>query len=97
MNKSYSSFPVINPEQMAEKGEEIYSAEKDRLEKENKGKFLAIEVDSGKYFIGKDQMEAFRKARKKFPKKIFYFIRIGFPAVVSHSTYTKPFTYGSVL
>ncbi|MBI4226585.1 hypothetical protein HY612_05740 [Candidatus Roizmanbacteria bacterium] len=80
MNKTYSPLPTIYPDQLAQKGENIYNAVKDRLEKENKGKFMAIEVDSGKYFIGKNQIEVFEKARKKFPKKIFYFIKIGFPA-----------------
>jgi len=58
---------------------------------------MAIEVESGKYFLGETQVEALEKAKKQFPKKIFYFMRVGFPAVSIHSTYQEPFSYGSIL
>lgn len=88
---------TIKPEEFVQKGKEIYDKIKGKLEKEARGKFMAIEVDSGKYYIDKDQIKAFKKARKDFPKKIFYFVRIGFPAVITHSSYQRPFSYGSVL
>lgn len=90
MNKTYSSLPAINPEQIAEKGEEVYRKIKARLEKKHRGEFAAIEVDTGDYFLGDDQIEAVEKAKKKFPNKIFYFVRIGFPTAYTHF-------YGSVL
>jgi len=49
-----------------------------------KGKIAAIEPESGEYFLGKTALEAFHKARKKYPKAMFYFIRIGYPAVDFH-------------
>lgn len=97
MNKTYISLPTIHIDEFTQKGKNIYKEIKDKLEKEAKGKFIAIEVDSGKYFIGKDQMEAFKKARKEFPKKIFYFVRIGFPSVFTHSSHYNGLSYGSVL
>jgi len=41
---------------------------------------IAIEVDSGKYFMGDDLREASEKATAAFPDKIFYFKRVGFKA-----------------
>jgi len=42
---------------------------------------MAIEVDSGQYVIGKDELQVALQAVKKFPGKKFSFIRIGYPAV----------------
>jgi hypothetical protein len=95
MNK-LNLLSTIHPEELAQKGMEIYKEIKDDLEKENFGKYLAIEVESGKYFIGETQVEALEKAKKEFPEKIFYSVKIGFPAVFTHSAYQKPFFYESV-
>ncbi|MFW0859482.1 MAG: hypothetical protein AAGB97_04780 [Dehalococcoidia bacterium] len=46
-------------------------------------KFVAIEVDSDDYFIGDTSVEASRKARSKYPGKVFYLGRIGYRAAVS--------------
>ena len=44
----------------------------------NKGKIVAIDIDSGDYFVGNSELEAYRKAIKKYPDKKFIFKRIGF-------------------
>jgi len=62
-----------------EKAVEIYERKlKKKLEPKYKGKMIAIEVDSGKYFMGDDLREASQKATAAFPDKIFYFKRVGF-------------------
>jgi hypothetical protein len=38
---------------------------------------VAIEVDSGDYFIGYDAIEATQKAKKKYPDSTFFLVRIG--------------------
>lgn len=43
-----------------------------------KGKIIAIDTDSGSYFIGDSELEAYRNATKKYPNKKFVFKRIGF-------------------
>ncbi len=47
-------------------------------ESRNKGKIVAIDVDSGDYFIGNSTLEAYRIAIKKYPNKKFIFKKIGF-------------------
>ncbi len=43
-----------------------------------KGKIVAIDAESGNYFIGDSELEAYRKAIQKCPDKQFVFKRIGF-------------------
>jgi hypothetical protein len=68
--------------QMAKRGMEIYQQQlKAKLEKDHKDEIVAIEVESGDYFLGKTIIEAADKGKKKYPGKGFYFIRIGHKAV----------------
>ena len=60
---------------------EIYQKHKQRLESENKGKIVAIEVKSNDIFIADTVVEAGMKARLIYPEKFFYFKRIGNEAV----------------
>ena len=45
--------------------------------KEYKGMIAMIEPDSGDYFLGVKSLEALEKAKKQYPDKIFYSIRVG--------------------
>lgn len=63
------------------KGERIYQRLKTRLEPRHKGEIIAIEVESGGYVLGKDELQVALKAMKKFPGKKFSFFRVGYPAV----------------
>ena len=62
------------------KGERVYQRLRGRLESRYKGQIMAIEVDSGQYVIGTDELQVALRAVKKFPGKKFSFIRIGYPA-----------------
>ena len=59
----------------------IYDAVKDTFPPHTKGKIVAIEIDSGEYFVGATILEASRIARTKYPDKMLHFFRLGFPAV----------------
>jgi hypothetical protein len=66
------------------KAEAIYRKKlKPKLEEKFKGRIVAIDVDSEDYFVGKTVLEAIEKGRRKHPGKIFYAVRIGYPAVHS--------------
>ncbi len=45
------------------------------------GCIAAVESESGEYILGQTLLEAAHEARKAFPGKVFYFIRIGYPYV----------------
>ncbi len=75
---------ILSP--FAQKGEEIY---RDQIlpeisEEQCKGKFVAIDVDSGKYFIDDVDIKAIIRAQREFPNKQFYLKRIGYLAAHSH-------------
>jgi hypothetical protein len=63
------------------KGERVYRRLRPRLEPRYKGQILAIEVESGQYVVGKDELQVALKAMNKFPGKKFSFFRVGYPAV----------------
>lgn len=74
----------LDREAFAGKARAIYASKyKKKLEATERGKVVAIEVESGEIFIGHTALEAGMKARQKFRDKIFYFIRVGYPAVHS--------------
>ncbi|MGH7598273.1 MAG: hypothetical protein ACREOI_18110 [bacterium] len=71
----------INVHAIIQKGERIYSRRlKAKLEKKYFGKIVAIDPDTGEYFIGDTILEAVKKGRKKHPGTVFHSIRVGYPA-----------------
>jgi len=60
------------------KGRKLFVPLSEELEGEHKGKAIVIEVDSGDYFIADIPIEANRKAKEKYPDKVFYLGRIGY-------------------
>jgi len=79
----------VNIQLLSEEGKRIYGELKETLDAEHKGKYLAIEVESGDYFLGETIEEAGEKARKQHPDKIFYLVRIGYPGVFNLSTFAS--------
>ena len=74
----------MDKEAFAEKAQTIYNQKyKEEMETTAHGKVIAIEVESGEAFMGRTAMEAAMKARREFPDRLFYFIRVGYPAVHS--------------
>ena len=56
----------------------IFDKINEELSSDYKGKIVAIDIDSGDYFIGDSAIRAYEEAIKKYPKKKFLFKRIGF-------------------
>lgn len=67
-----------NIQKIADEGKKIYEQIKEQYEPHENGKFLAIEVESGKSYVGITTVEALEKARNSHPDKVFYVTRIGF-------------------
>ncbi len=71
-------------QRLARHGERLYRAKlKKILEPEHSGEYVAIEVESGDYFLGQSDVEALQRAEAHYPNKKFHLIKIGFPAAVS--------------
>jgi hypothetical protein len=64
---------------LTRRGIEFYEKHlKSQLEPEHNGEFVAIEPDSGRYFLDKDSTQVVIKARAEMPDKLFYFGRVGY-------------------
>ena len=68
---------------IGEKGRAIFKKISGELEGDYRGKFVAIEVDSGDYFVGDTVIEADEQAKEEYPDKIFYLGRIGYRTAFS--------------
>jgi hypothetical protein len=65
-----------------ERAKQIYAQQLQAdLESQHKDRFVAIEPESGEYFLADNFDEAVESARTKYPKRLSYTIRIGHPAV----------------
>ena len=78
---------LSNPKSIAEAGERFYDALREDLEANHKGRFVAINVATGSYYLGDGAEEALESARKAEPQGYFHLIRIGFPGAfqISHA------------
>jgi hypothetical protein len=78
----------INAKKLAEVAQQLYDEKlKPQLEPRHEGKIIAIDAESGDYFMGETLHEANEKARKKYPGHVFYAIKVGHPAVYSFGSH----------
>lgn len=63
---------------IAEEGAKIYERIKINYDPKERGKFLAIEIESKQTYLGNTSAEALELARQKHPDKVFYVAKIGF-------------------
>ena len=63
---------------LAVKGRRVYEQIKGQFEPKENGKFLAIEVESKKVYFGNESVDAVMLAKKDFPNKVFYLVKIGY-------------------
>lgn len=65
-------------QKIAEEGAKIYEQIKIQYDPKEKGKFLAIDIESKKAYLGNTSAEALELAREHHPNKVFYVAKIGF-------------------
>ena len=62
-------------------GEEIYKKIAKKLRKDYPPYYyVAIETQTGKFFVGKDSIDVLKKARKEFPRRTFFGAHVGYMA-----------------
>lgn len=68
-------------EEVAARGEAIYERDiRSLVERENKGKFLVLDIETGDYEIDSEDLNATKRVMAKRPGAIMYGLRIGYPA-----------------
>ena len=69
----------LAPDTIAARGEEWLERIRDEVEPGNRGRFLAIDIETGDYEIDNDDFAAIQRAAKRHPGAVFYVTRIGYP------------------
>ena len=68
---------------VAERAKRIYDERlRAALEAGHPGRFVAIEPDSGEYFLADTLDAAVRAARTKYPARLSHVVRVGHPAAL---------------
>lgn len=78
MNNNEELIKKADIQKIAEEGVEIYDQIKVNYDPKEKGKFLAIDIDSKKAYLGNTSAEALELARQNHPNNVFYVVKIGF-------------------
>jgi len=77
-------MPTAEDGHLLNRGKRLYQTRLKRLlEPEHTGEYVAIEPDSGDYYLGYTMSEAYEKAAAEHPGKKFYLARVGYKAAVS--------------
>ena len=68
----------LSLEELPKAGEKFYfDTLKEKLEKENMGHYVVIDVEQKKYHVDPDRLVAAQKARRDFGNKLLYIVQVG--------------------
>jgi hypothetical protein len=77
-------------DEFVRRAEEIYAAQlRTVLEPEHMDEFVAIEPESGGYFLGKTLREAVRAARRVYPDRLTHAMRVGHRAAIHFGMHVR--------
>jgi hypothetical protein len=69
-------------EEFARRGDAVYEREvRPHLKAKDKGKFVAVDIESGAYEIAKEELAAIDKLRARVPDAQTWLVRVGSPYV----------------
>ena len=69
-------------EEIAQRGDAIYEQEiRSRLKPGDKGKFVAIDIETGEFELAPDELTASERLRARVPQAQTWLVRVGFPYV----------------
>jgi hypothetical protein len=69
--------------QVARRAQEVYEGKlREELEASNLDDFVAIEPESGDYFLGETLSQAIQAARAAYPDRLPFVLRVGHPTAV---------------
>jgi hypothetical protein len=92
------SLPPSNPKALSELGEKIYREKyKESFERDQVGKFVAIDMTTQKAFIADTPEAAVELLLKEDPNSFFHLIKVGSPGVfkVGYSIHYACASYSS--
>ena len=83
--------PRYDKEEFARRGDAIYEVKlRPILEKENHGKFVAIDIETGAYEVDEDELTASDRLLTRVPRAQIWLRRIGFRYVHRFGFHPQP-------
>lgn len=80
----------VDVDEFVRRAEEIYATKlRGVLEPEHVDEFVAIEPESGDYFLGETLSEAAQAARKAYPHRLTHAMRVGHRAALHFGWHTR--------
>jgi hypothetical protein len=74
--------PRYSKEEFAQKGDTLYESEiRSQVEEGNRGKIVAIDIETGAFELAEDTMIATQRLYERFPDAQPWVVRIGYRAV----------------
>ena len=73
--------PRYSKEEHARRGNEIYERLRPQIETGNKGKIIAIDIDTGAFEVAGDTLAASDRLLARYPDAEIWFVRVGQRAV----------------
>jgi hypothetical protein len=69
-------------EEFARRGDAIYDSQvRPRLKPADKGKFAAVDIESGTYELDRDELKTDNKLRARLPEAQIWIVRVGYRSV----------------
>jgi hypothetical protein len=74
-------YTDYSPDEIVSRGEAIYERQiRPRVELDNQGKYVIIDVETGEYELDDDDAIATTRALVKRPEAVLYGLRVGYPS-----------------
>ena len=81
---------VAAPDPLVESGQRFYDEHlRAELEPEHTGRYVAVEPESGRYFLADTGTDALLDAHRALPQSLFYLARVGYSSADTLSGYGK--------
>lgn len=72
--------PRYSSHEIAERGQALFDRDiRNTLGASARGKFLALDIETGEFEIDDDELTALKRARAKHPGAALYLVRVGHP------------------
>jgi len=88
MSALLETITPTTEDELVRRGQQVYDENlRNTLEPDQVGRFVAIEPQTGRYFLGDTGTAALVEARSAMPESFFYLMRIGHRAADTLSGY----------
>lgn len=78
-------------EEFARRGDAIYERDlRSALEPKHNDKFVAIDIETGAYELGADELEAADRLRARVPGALAWLRRVGYPYATKFGGHLRP-------